>query len=111
MYFHLWYHNLFVFMGSFHLFSYLHLYHHSTYHPFYLKSTVVFCSLTLIVFCLAGYGLDGDEPYPSLSDYHDYEPNLEFDDTELHQSPDAIAHTGDDYLFLIISRSCGLLIC
>ena len=24
-----------------------------------------------------------DEPYPSLSDFHDYEPNLEFDDTEL----------------------------
>lgn len=31
---------------------------------------------------------DNDEPYPSLSDYHDYEPNLEFDDTEL-QSPTA----------------------
>lgn len=26
---------------------------------------------------------DGDEPLPSLSDWHDYEPNLEFDDTEL----------------------------
>lgn len=36
-----------------------------------------------------------EEPYPSLSDYHDYEPNLEFDDTELHQSPDAIANTVD----------------
>lgn len=24
-----------------------------------------------------------EDPYPSLSDYHDYEPNLEFDDTEL----------------------------
>lgn len=31
---------------------------------------------------------DSEEPYPSLSDYHDYEPNLEFDDTEL-QSPSA----------------------
>lgn len=31
---------------------------------------------------------EGEEPYPSLSDYHDYEPNLEFDDTEL-QSPSA----------------------
>ncbi|XP_015378942.1 PREDICTED: rho GTPase-activating protein 1 [Diuraphis noxia] len=31
---------------------------------------------------------DNEEPYPSLSDYHDYEPNLEFDDTEL-QSPTA----------------------
>lgn len=26
---------------------------------------------------------DVEDPYPSLSDYHDYEPNLEFDDTEL----------------------------
>lgn len=31
---------------------------------------------------------DSEEPFPSLSDYHDYEPNLEFDDTEL-QSPAA----------------------
>ncbi|XP_050431991.1 rho GTPase-activating protein 1 isoform X3 [Adelges cooleyi] len=31
---------------------------------------------------------NNEEPYPSLSDYHDYEPNLEFDDTEL-QSPSA----------------------
>ncbi len=29
---------------------------------------------------------DSDEPYPSLSDYHDYEPNLEFDDTELQHT-------------------------
>lgn len=27
--------------------------------------------------------VDTEDPYPSLSDYHDYEPNLEFDDTEL----------------------------
>ncbi|KAK8392258.1 hypothetical protein O3P69_017684 [Scylla paramamosain] len=33
----------------------------------------------------ATYG-DGEEPYPSLSDFHDYEPNLEFDDTELHSA-------------------------
>lgn len=32
---------------------------------------------------LAGTGNDCEDPYPSLSDYHDYEPNLEFDDTEL----------------------------
>ena len=25
----------------------------------------------------------GDDPYPSLSGYHDYEPQLEFDDAEL----------------------------
>lgn len=40
--------------------------------------------------CVAPHGgPDGEEPYPSLSDFHDYEPNLEFDDTELHQPPDA----------------------
>ncbi|XP_066944450.1 rho GTPase-activating protein 8 isoform X2 [Macrobrachium rosenbergii] len=33
----------------------------------------------------ASYG-DNDDPYPSLSDYHDYEPNLEFDDTELQSA-------------------------
>ena len=28
--------------------------------------------------------VDGvDDPYPSLSDFHDYEPNLEFDDSDL----------------------------
>lgn len=32
---------------------------------------------------LAGITNDCEDPYPSLSDYHDYEPNLEFDDTEL----------------------------
>lgn len=30
---------------------------------------------------------DGEEPLPSLSDFHDYEPNLEFDDTELTNPP------------------------
>lgn len=29
---------------------------------------------------------DSEDPYPSLSDYHDYEPNLEFDDTELQNA-------------------------
>ncbi|XP_042211350.1 rho GTPase-activating protein 8-like [Homarus americanus] len=33
----------------------------------------------------ASYG-DHEDPYPSLSDYHDYEPNLEFDDTELQSA-------------------------
>ncbi|XP_035703861.1 rho GTPase-activating protein 1 isoform X2 [Folsomia candida] len=33
----------------------------------------------------AMYG-DNEDPYPSLSDFHDYEPNLEFDDTELEQA-------------------------
>lgn len=32
---------------------------------------------------------DTEDPYPSLSsDLHDYEPNLEFDDTELQQPVD-----------------------
>jgi Rho GTPase-activating protein 1 len=31
---------------------------------------------------------DLEDPYPSLSDIHDYEPNLEFDDTELQQPVD-----------------------
>ncbi|XKL59670.1 hypothetical protein PGB90_000686 [Kerria lacca] len=30
--------------------------------------------------------IETEEPYPSLSDHHDYEPNLEFDDTELQAS-------------------------
>lgn len=30
---------------------------------------------------------DDDEPLPSLSDFHDYEPNLEFDDSELTHPP------------------------
>ncbi|RXG61813.1 Rho GTPase-activating protein 1 [Armadillidium vulgare] len=30
---------------------------------------------------------ENEDPYPSLSDYHDYEPNLEFDDTELESGP------------------------
>ncbi|XP_008484286.1 rho GTPase-activating protein 68F, partial [Diaphorina citri] len=29
---------------------------------------------------------DEETPYPSLSDFHDYEPNLEFDDSELQAS-------------------------
>lgn len=43
---------------------------------------------------ISGNLVENEEPYPSLSDYHDYEPNLEFDDSELHQSPDVIVQTG-----------------
>lgn len=41
-----------------------------------------------------------EEPYPSLSDFHDYEPNLEFDDTELEAaaSNDAILEANEDLL-------------
>lgn len=46
---------------------------------------------------------DSDDPHPSLSDFHDYEPNLEFDDSELTQPCPAIeldddAFLGDDFL-------------
>lgn len=34
---------------------------------------------------------NSDEPQPSLSDLHDFEPKLEFDDTELLASP-TLAH-------------------
>lgn len=32
---------------------------------------------------------DSEEPHPSLSDWHDYEPQLEFDDTELTHAPES----------------------
>ncbi|BES98308.1 gtpase-activating protein [Nesidiocoris tenuis] len=35
---------------------------------------------------VTGLQNDQEDPYPSLSDYHDYEPNLEFDDTELQNA-------------------------
>jgi len=43
------------------------------------------------------------DPYPSLSDFHDYEPNLEFDDSDLlqskhpeHEGPDDLNEVEDD---------------
>jgi hypothetical protein len=38
----------------------------------------------------ASYGGECEDPYPSLSDFHDYEPNLEFDDSDLlqHKHPE-----------------------
>jgi hypothetical protein len=44
------------------------------------------------------YATDNEDPYPSLSDFHDYEPNLEFDDTELEQ---AAASTGKAFIMKI----------
>ena len=41
--------------------------------------------LFCFIFSAAPYGGDCEDPYPSLSDYHDYEPNLEFDDSDLQQ--------------------------
>lgn len=43
----------------------------------------------------AGVNNESEDPYPSLSDYHDYEPNLEFDDTELQ----ATTNNGTSYWF------------
>lgn len=31
--------------------------------------------------------MDPEDNYTSLSEYHDYEPSLEFDDSELIQAP------------------------
>ena len=45
---------------------------------------------------------DQDDPYPSLSDIHDYEPNLEFDDTELQQ-PVGLGLTSEG-----ISKDCKI---
>jgi hypothetical protein len=46
---------------------------------------------------------DNEDPYPSLSDYHDYEPNLEFDDTELQASA---VESGK----VIVLCACGFLV-
>lgn len=71
---------------------------------FFLRFNLAFICILSVLYFLGGYGMEGEEPYPSLSDCHDYEPKLEFDDTELHQSPDAIANTGN-YLY---NLSCNL---
>lgn len=53
-----------------------------------------------INFCVTGPQInsivtDSEEPAPSLSDWHDHEPNLEFDDSELSQAPQPIIGEGD----------------
>lgn len=46
----------------------------------------IYCVFFLCVVIITAHLLgDTEEPYPSLSDFHDHEPNLEFDDTELQQ--------------------------
>ncbi|RZF35173.1 hypothetical protein LSTR_LSTR012378 [Laodelphax striatellus] len=44
------------------------------------------CTPTKNLTGLSGPPNEHEDPYPSLSDYHDYEPNLEFDDTELQNA-------------------------
>ena len=61
---------------------------HRTYlllpNPFSSHTLVPFILLFLLI-SAAPYSGECEDPYPSLSDYHDYEPNLEFDDSDLHQ--------------------------
>ena len=41
---------------------------------------------------------DGEDPYPSLSGYHDYEPQLEFDDAELlERKPEPDVEDGESW--------------
>ncbi len=52
----------------------------------YLNKTCMFTAINSSYYISAAHLLgDSEDPYPSLSDFHDYEPNLEFDDTELQQ--------------------------
>lgn len=46
----------------------------------------------------ASYGGECEDPYPSLSDFHDYEPNLEFDDSDLLQQKHP--ENDDDFDFI-----------
>ncbi|XP_011299309.1 rho GTPase-activating protein 1 [Fopius arisanus] len=52
---------------------------------------------------LTGISNDVEDPYPSLSDYHDYEPNLEFDDTELQAPPNNATQLLEEKLELSIA--------
>jgi hypothetical protein len=49
------------------------------------------------LFFSASYGGDCEDPYPSLSDFHDYEPNLEFDDSDLLQQKHPEHDDGNDF--------------
>lgn len=49
--------------------------------------------------------MEPEEPYPSLSGYHDYEPNLEFDDSELQQTPNSGSISGTNTYMKMFDRS------
>ncbi|XP_043286655.1 rho GTPase-activating protein 1 [Venturia canescens] len=51
---------------------------------------------------LTGINNESEDPYPSLSDYHDYEPNLEFDDTELQATTNNASRLLEEKLDLSI---------
>ncbi|CAB4062212.1 ARHGAP1 [Lepeophtheirus salmonis] len=52
------------------------------------------------IFYAATYVGECEDPYPSLSDYHDYEPNLEFDDSDLLQQQHPEPEDEDDFDFV-----------
>lgn len=61
-------------------------------HRFVLFNHSIHIFFLLLLFVYEGPAInpimnDSEEPLPSLSDWHDYEPNLEFDDTELTHPP------------------------
>lgn len=56
---------------------------------------------TTLLINMTALNNDVEDPYPSLSDYHDYEPNLEFDDTELQTSS-----TNGKFQFLKVRNTC-----
>lgn len=48
-------------------------------------------------FLRPGGHYESEDPYPSLSDYHDYEPQLEFDDSELlEQKPEDLGNEDEE---------------
>lgn len=67
---------------------------------------MMYSTHTCIFAAVIAAAADSEEPYPSLSDYHDYEPNLEFDDSELHQTPNAIATSGILIFYWDVATSC-----
>lgn len=48
---------------------------------------------------------NSEEPQPSLSDLHDFEPKLEFDDTELLSPPPM-----QSVYLIYLNQNCGHLI-
>jgi len=68
----------------------------------------VFVWLMWLEYCSASnMYAESEDPYPSLSDFHDYEPNLEFDDTELEQ---AVSTGNSLFHYLSLIRLSRLLL-
>lgn len=63
------------------------------FYPLVYRDHTLELNTYLFIFHILGPAInsivtDSEEPHPSLSDWHDYEPNLEFDDTELTHPPE-----------------------